>query len=144
MISRDSYAGEVGFGDAQGDWAFALQNLHQLALAVGAAKRAGDDAAVAAFQPQWAYWVGQLRDAADRLYGQDEPGFVVQALDTFSDFSIYVAKAAAGTIQDVGTGIVKTALPALGPLAILAAVAAAFWFFGRKGGPRRGAAPPGR
>lgn len=131
----------MGFlGDPQADWTLALNNVHDLALTIGEAERAGQYDAVTALQPQWEYWVGQLRTAAQVLYGAEMPGGVMRMLDTFSDFSLFVSNAAAGTTQsiiqgataDVG-GVAKAAAPLLWPVAIVAATVLVVLYGGKRG-----------
>ena len=135
-------------GDPQADWNLALANVHNLALTIGEAERAGQYDAVSALEPQWQYWVDQLRQATQTLYGSEMPGGVMRMLATFSDFSLFVANAAAGTTQDIiqgatadVAGVTKAVLPGLIPLAIIAAAVLAL-MYGKKGaGGARSTAP---
>lgn len=131
----------MGFlGDPQADWTLALANVHDLALTIGEAQRAGQYDAVTALQPQWEYWVGQLRTAAQVLYGADMPSGVMRMLNTFSDFSLFVANAAAGTTQSIITGatsdvggVAKAISPLLWPVAIVAAAVLVVMYGGKRG-----------
>lgn len=125
-------------GNAQDDWNTAFANVHALATTIGEAIRAGQSAAAYALQPQWDYWVGQLKTATVALYGNEVPSSVMQALNTFSDFSIFFVNAGSDVVQQTVAGVatdtakVSGALaPLLWPIAI-GAVAIAYLFYGKK------------
>lgn len=114
----------VGFGDAEADWELAIANLHNLALTIGEARKAGQTDAVNALMPQFNYWMGQARAAATALYGADMPSSVLMTLQGFAD-------SVTGTVSSVLNTTWKVLLAAAG-LGIVA------WFYlkGRSGTTR--------
>lgn len=85
-------------GDAEGDWESAIANLHALALTIGEARKAGQIDAANALIPQFQYWLGQARAAAQALYGADMPSGIEQSLDD-------LASSVLGVVKTTGTVI---------------------------------------
>lgn len=111
-------------GDAEGDWESAVANLHALATTIGEARKAGQTDAANALIPQFQYWLGQAKAAAQALYGQDMPSGLMQSLDDLAASVVGVVKT---------TGIVLLAAVAVGIVG---------WFFLKGKGASRGLAAP--
>lgn len=118
-------------GDAEGDWEQAIANLHNLALTIGEARKAGQIDAANALLPQMQYWLGQARAASQSLYGDQMPSSVMMTLSAFSDFML-----------NTGATVVKAIPAALGGLVAALGLGIVVYAFVKGGGLKRGSRSP--
>lgn len=106
LVQDEGYDGNEAILAARAKQAF--DQVHNLALAIAAATKAGDTAAAAGLRSQITYWLGELRAAEQAAGAADAPAPVLQTLSDFSDAAIQIAKSVGA-----GVGNVVGALPDL-------------------------------
>lgn len=107
----------------------ARDEIHNLTLAIAAAKRTGDTAAVTGLQAQVAYWLQRLGVTNKQAGDAARPSAFMLRLSQFSDDAINTAKSAGVAVDDLvkQLGALLKTLPKLVWVAVAIVGAVVIW-----------------